>query len=68
MKLAAGKSADDRHAHSLSPSSLSSQSELGETVPSPFIDNLEDRNVDLGDGNLVVKLNKDISVSCTPSV
>ena len=43
LKLAAGETTDDRHAHSLSPSSMSSQS-LGEIVPSPLLN--KDRNVD----------------------
>ena len=48
LRLAAGKPADDRHAHSLSPSSLSSQSDLGEMVPSPFVYESGDRsNIDI---------------------
>ena len=73
LRLAAGKPADDRHAHSLSPSSLSSQSDLGEMVPSPFvyesgdrsnIDNVSNLSVKLGDGN--ISSSKD-QFACNPS-
>ena len=58
LRLADGKAADDRPAHSLSPSSISSQSDLGEIVPSPSVGKLGDRNIDcdsvnLGGGNIV---------------
>ena len=72
-RLAAGTTADDRHAHSLSPSSLSSsQSELGELVPSPFVgksglrldsvDIIDSVNVDGGD------IDRFKNIACTPSV
>ena len=86
-KLAAGLTADGHssgNAHSLSPSISSvssSQSEIGELVPSPVVAKPEDRlgfakplerlgSVDvvsnLGGGNVLG--NKDISVACSPSV
>ena len=65
--MAAGEPSEDRHAHSLSPSSSSSaQSVMGETVPVPFV--IPDRNrseivnIDSGEG-ISVKVN----VACPPS-
>ena len=50
LKLAAGKSSEERHAHSLSPSSVSSN-EMGEIVSSYFVDQLANKqNLNLGDG------------------
>ena len=63
LKLAAGETTEDRHAHSLSPSSLSSQSLIGETVPSPLP--VPDRNVNVDNVNNVNIVN--IGEGCPPS-
>ena len=53
LKLAAGKTPEERPAHSLSPLSISS-SEMGEIVSSPFVDKSVDRrNFNLGEGKSI---------------
>ena len=67
-RLAAGEPADDRHAHSLSPSSSSSaQSVVGETVPVPFV--IPDRNriVNVNIANLGDGINVKDNIACPPS-
>ena len=70
LRMAADQPADDRHAHSLSPSSISSLSEIGEVVPSPFVVpadrnvnvNIDVNNANVGEGNIVSN-----KIACTPS-
>ena len=63
--LKAANRSSDSHAHSLSPSSVSSN-DLGEIVSSYFVDQLGNKN--LGDGNVNINIDDRFSdISCSPS-
>ena len=63
--LKAANRSSDSHAHSLSPSSVSSN-DLGEIVSTYFVDQLGNKN--FGDGNVNINIDDRFSdISCSPS-